>query len=402
MKNAIVVGGSLAGLAATALLRQAGWHVEVFEKAGGSLEGRGAGLVTHEEMHRGLARAGCVIDELGVPVPKRVVYDRDGSVIEEWDHLQVFTAWNKLYAVLRAQVPAEVIRSGVAFTGFVEPPAVGRKVVATFSDGRQRSADLLVAADGVRSAVRAVLAPEVQPEYAGYVAWRGVVEESLLSAKTQAVLMDKFAFCIPPGEQMLGYPVAGPQGEVHAGMRRYNFVWYRPADILSELPRLMTGVDGRIHLDGIAPQLLAPEIIAEMRADARRLLSAEFAEITQATPQPLIQPIFDLTSPRMAFGPVALMGDASFVARPHCGMGVTKAVSDACELVDSLAAHADIGAALEHYSRQRVAAGDRVVDYARQLGAYMQAQTRSESERAQAEKFRTPHAVIRYTAIAMH
>ena len=402
MKHAIVIGGSLAGLAATALLRQAGWNVEICEKAGSSLEGRGAGLVTHPELHRGLARAGCVIEDLGVPVPKRVVYERDGSVVEEWDHLQVFTAWNKLYSVLRAQVPSEVIRGGVAFAGFVEPPAVGRKVVAMFSDGKQRSADLLVAADGLRSAVRAALAPEVQPEYAGYVAWRGVVDESLLSAATRKVLMDKFAFCIPPHEQMLGYPVAGPHGEVHEGRRRYNFVWYRPADTQAELPRLMTGIDGKVYLDGIAPHLLAPAIIAQMRAAAARLLTKEFAEITTATPQPLIQPIFDLTSPRMSFGPVALMGDASFVARPHCGMGVTKAVSDACQLVDSLAAHVDISTALQHYSSERVAAGDRVVDYARQLGAYMQVQTKSEAERAQAEKFRTPHAVIRYTAIAMH
>lgn len=402
MKTAIVIGGSLAGLAATALLRGAGWNVELFEKAGSSLEGRGAGLVTHPELHRGLARAGCVIEELGVPVPRRVVYARDGSVVEQWDHPQVFTAWNKLYAVLRAQVPTEVIRGGVAFTGFAEPPAAGRQVVAHFSDGTQRSADLLVAADGLRSTARAALAPEVQPEYAGYVAWRGVVEESLLSAHTRTVLMDKFAFCIPPHEQMLGYPVAGPQGEVHEGRRRYNFVWYRPADTASELPRLMTGIDGKVYLDGIAPRLLDPNIIAEMRADAARLLTTEFAEITTATPQPLIQPIFDLTSPRMGFGPVALMGDASFVARPHCGMGVTKAVSDACELIDSLAAHADISTALEHYSRQRVAAGDKVVDYARQLGAYMQAQVLSEAERARAEQFRTPHAVIRYTAIAMH
>ena len=402
MKTAIVIGGSLAGLAATALLRRAGWHVDVFEKAGASLEGRGAGLVTHPELHRGLARAGCVIEDLGVPVPQRVVFDRAGAVIEQWDHPQVFTAWGKLYAVLRAQVPAEVIHAGIAFSGFAAPPVAGSKVLADFSDGQRRSADLLVAADGLRSGVRALLAPAVQPEYAGYVAWRGVVEESMLSASTRAVLMDKFAFCIPPGEQMLGYPVAGPQGEVHAGRRRYNFVWYRPAAIDGALRELMTGIDAKVYLDGIAPHLLDPRHIATMRADAQRLLSGPFAEITAATPQPLIQPIFDLTSPCMAFGPVALMGDASFVARPHCGMGVTKAVSDACELVDSLGAHADIGSALAHYSRQRVAAGDKVVDYARQLGAYMQAQVQSDAERARAEKFRTPHAVIRYTAIAMH
>ena len=47
-------------------------------------------------------------------------------------------------------------------------------------------------------------------------------------------------FCLPPGEQFLGYPVAGPDNDLRPGRRRYNIVWYRPADEADELPWLLT------------------------------------------------------------------------------------------------------------------------------------------------------------------
>ncbi|WP_368735033.1 FAD-dependent monooxygenase, partial [Serratia marcescens] len=50
------------------------------------------------------------------------------------------------------------------------------------------------------------------------------------------------------------------------------------------------------------------------------------------------QPIYDLESPRLAFGRVVLLGDAAFVARPHVGAGVTKAALDAACLADAIAA----------------------------------------------------------------
>ena len=66
--------------------------------------------------------------------------------------------------------------------------------------------------------------------YAGYVAWRGLVDEAALSAATHAALFDAMVFCLPPGEQFLSYPVAGPDNDLRPGHRRCNFVWYRPAD----------------------------------------------------------------------------------------------------------------------------------------------------------------------------
>jgi 2-polyprenyl-6-methoxyphenol hydroxylase-like FAD-dependent oxidoreductase len=97
-----------------------------------------------------------------------------------------------------------------------------------------------------------------------------------------------------------------------------------------------------------------------------------------------------------------LIGDAAFVARPHVGMGVTKAAEDAMTLVDSLARHRDVASALESYQQQRHAAGCEVVQRARRLGAYMQAQIASEEERAMATRYRSPRAVMCETALTAH
>jgi len=115
-------------------------------------------------------------------------------------------------------------------------------------------------------------------------------------------------------------------------------------------------------------------------------------------PQPFLQPIYDLAVDKMVHGRVVILGDAAFVARPHVGMGVTKAADDAMALAAALA-DGDVSArALEQFDRERVAVGRIVVDRARQLGAYMQAQIKTEAERQQAEIFRTPEAVMAETA----
>ena len=89
---------------------------------------------------------------------------------------------------------------------------------------------MLVGADGLRSTVRQQCLPEVAPLYAGYVAWRALLPESAIPPAIHGELFELMTFCLPPGEQCLGYPVAGPDNELRVGQRRYNVVWYRPAD----------------------------------------------------------------------------------------------------------------------------------------------------------------------------
>ncbi len=114
-------------------------------------------------------------------------------------------------------------------------------------------------------------------------------------------------------------------------------VWYRPADEKTKLQWLLTDERGITHAISIPPPLIRREAIAEMRADAERLLAPQFRQIVRLIEEPILQPIYDLESPRMAFGRVAIVGDAAFVARPHVAAGVSKAADDAAALVGGAA-----------------------------------------------------------------
>jgi len=119
--------------------------------------------------------------------------------------------------------------------------------------------------------------------------------------------------------------------------------------------------------------------------------------IARLMDEPVLQPIYDLETPRMAFGRVAIIGDAAFVARPHVGAGVSKACDDALALADALAGH-DVEPALYSFEAQRLPVGRRIIERARHLGAYLQA-TQTEAERAHAGRYSTAQAVINETAL---
>lgn len=399
-RTAIVVGGSLGGLFAANLLHRRGWLVTVFERVPDALSGRGAGIVTHPELFQALREAGCPVDDsIGVAVQNRVTFNRDGSLAGSLALPQTFTAWSKLFHLLRCAFPDERYIEGASVVDVESGEDSEDGAGVTLSDGTRHRADVLIAADGFRSMIRQRLLPGVQLEYAGYVAWRGLVNEQELSPPTRKALFDNFAFCIPPGEQMLGYPVAGMDNSTETGERRYNFVWYRPTTGERSLDDLLTDDKGNIHQFGIAPHLIRTEVLTDMRHAANSVLAPQFREVVDKVGQPLFQPIYDLEVPRLAFGRTALLGDAAFVGRPHCGMGVTKAAGDAMQLASSLDSHVRIEDALKDYESHRVKFGAAVVTHARHLGAYMQAQTRSETEKFMAEKYRTPEAVMRETAV---
>jgi 2-polyprenyl-6-methoxyphenol hydroxylase-like FAD-dependent oxidoreductase len=397
-KKATVIGGSLGGLFAANLLYRAGWDVHVYERVAEELEGRGAGIVTHPELMETLATAGVKVDDsIGVNVQERVTLAQDGSVAGRRAFPQVLTAWSRLYNVLYSALPSGRYHNGMQLESFEQDDA---GVTAKFANGEQARADLLIAADGIRSGVRGTLLPQAKPAYAGYIAWRGLVEESALSERARKEMFPYFAFGLPPREQMIAYPVAGKNNTAEPGKRRFNFVWYRPADQATVLRDMLTDSSGKIWPDGIPPPLIRPEILQNARESARHVLAPQFAELVEKTDNLFFQPIFDLESPQLAFGRVALLGDAAFVARPHCGMGVTKAAGDARELVAALARTADIATALRSYELFRMEFGEFIVGHARALGAYMQAQLLTAEERAMAERYRTVEAVMRETAVA--
>lgn len=391
MARVLVIGGSLGGLMAAALLLRGGHDVTVLERSARSLEGRGAGIVTHDSLCAALRAAGVTVDAtLGVPVASRVVLAPSGDTESRWDHPQVLTSWGRLYALLHAALPAGRYRLGAQVTT-VSQHETGVQVV--LASGQLLQAELAIAADGIRSGVRAQLAPAVQPQYAGYVAWRGVCNEASLSRRTRDTLFGHFGFGLPDGEQMIGYPVAGAGDSTEPGRRRWNFVWYRPAAAGTELAALMTDADGVHHPDGIAPQQVSWRCIAAMRQAARDKLAPQFAEIVEKTAVPFLQPIYDVASPQLVFGRIALLGDAAFVARPHVGMGVTKAGDDAMALAASVAAHGATPQALLDYENARRPVGAAVVERGRRLGAYLEARQQGRTVQRSADE------VMRQTAI---
>lgn len=396
MARILVVGGSLGGLLAANMLLRDGHDVQVLEKAEGSLDGRGAGIVTHAALSVALRRCGVPLDEtLGVKVASRVALNAQGHEVARLDMPQLLTSWSRLYALLKQAFPPDRIHCGVTVT---EANQDESSVHLTTDRKLRFEGDLALASDGLRSAVRSQWLPEAAPRYAGYIAWRGVCEEAVLSAHTLTTVFDHFGFGLPAGEQLIGYPVAGLNNATARGQRRWNFVWYRPAaaDVLQDL---LTDDDGLHHPLGIAPHRMRSRHVAAAREAAHRLLAPQFAEIIERTAQPFVQPIFDVASTRLAFDRIALMGDAAFVARPHVGMGVTKAAEDAVALSDSIRKFGATSAALKRYESTRLPAGLSVVQRARSLGAYLQGQGQGQTAAGAMPIERDADAVLRETAI---
>ncbi|HVZ53128.1 MAG TPA: FAD binding domain-containing protein [Pseudolabrys sp.] len=393
--RALIIGGSLSGLFTGLLLRRRGWEVDIYERVGNELAGRGAGIVTHQPLWDALDELGIEWREnLGVAVETRRIFGLDGKLVLEHACPQILTAWDRMYDLLRQVYPSERYHRGKELTQIAQD---ADSVTANFADGTRASADLLIGCDGLRSSVRNIVLPEVRPQYAGYVAWRGLVPESAFSPDLHEQIFMHLAFCLPKGEQMLGYPVAGPNNDLRPGHRRYNLVWYRPADD-EALNSLLTDDHGTRYDVSIPPPTVSRASIAGMRDAAERVLAPQFRECWRLSEQPFLQAIYDVLSPKLAFGRVTIVGDASYVARPHCGAGVTKAADDAMVLCNALAAKPTVEEALRDYEANRVPFCGRVVAHARRLGSYLQAQLKSEDERRAAERHFSAEAVLRETA----
>jgi 2-polyprenyl-6-methoxyphenol hydroxylase-like FAD-dependent oxidoreductase len=393
-RRAIVIGGSLAGLFAGLLLRRQ-FSVDIYERADAELAGRGAGIVTHELLGEALDAAEIAWRHgLGVEVKTRRFLDRGGRLRLEYPYRQTLTAWDRLYDMLRRVFPAAHYHGGKELVA-VEERSGG--IAARFADGSMVEGELLIAADGLRSTVRAQFLPQVTPAYAGYVAWRALLPEHAIAPHLHARVFDHMTFCLPPGEQMLGYPVAGPNNDLRRGHRRYNLVWYRPADEV-ELKRLLTDGAGTPHALSIPPPLIARAVIADMREAAEAVLAPQFRDLIRLVDRPILQAIYDVESPRMAFGRVAIIGDAAFVARPHVGAGVVKAARDALALMRALEGARDIAAALEAMEARQLPFGRRIIARARALGACLQPRRATAHERANALRFGAPEATLQETA----
>ena len=225
---------------------------------------------------------------------------------------QMLTSWTSLYGAMRRHFPAEHYHQGAELADFAQN---AERVEARFADGREVTGGLMVAADGGGSFVRRRLMPEVRADYAGYVAWRGLVDEPELADEAAALLRDRFSFFEYANSHMLAYLVPGEHEAIEPGKRRYNWVWYRNA-AENRLAELLIDVRGRQRVS-IPPGLLSAASENDLREAAAWHLPHAYRALVAATREPFLQTIQDLSVRRMAVGRIALVGDAAFIPRPH-------------------------------------------------------------------------------------
>ena len=227
-KRAIICGGSIGGLFAATALLKAGWHVDIYERTKVELSGRGAGIVTHDKLNNALSAVGADLTDLGVQVHDRVAFHKDGGRVATLPYPQIVTSWDRIHQMLQRLVPEGAYHLGKHITGYTQTTD---DVTALFSDGTARTADLLIGADGFRSAIRGQMLPDIKPQYAGYVVWRALAHERDLPSDVHNAIFPNFAFFTPSQSQIIGYPIAGPNNDLSEGNRRYNFVWYASPDL---------------------------------------------------------------------------------------------------------------------------------------------------------------------------
>jgi 2-polyprenyl-6-methoxyphenol hydroxylase-like FAD-dependent oxidoreductase len=364
---ALVIGGSLGGLCAGVCLRAAGWRVSIFERSSGPVDDRGAGIVLQSEVLTLLERlklATCA--DISVESRERQYLNKDGSVASSGDSQQFMTSWGALFKSLRDGFPDDDFHTGYKLVNFT---AEDRQVTVRFENDREETGDLLVGGDGAWSAVRQKLLPKIGPEYAGYVAWRGVVAENALPAALRETFLDKFTFYQMPRSHILCYAIPGADGSVTEGKRHLNWVWYRNYRETDELPALLTDRTGRKRRTSVPPGMVCPEHWQKQMEIARTFLPPQFRGLLEATREPFAQPIRDLAVPQMVFGRTVLVGEAAFVLRPHTAAAAAKAAADGMALGEALREGDDnLAENLHRFEAPQMQMGLRLCDYGIRAG----------------------------------
>ncbi len=345
VRHAVVAGGGIGGLIAAVSLSRRGWRVTVCERAS-VLTGIGAGIVLAPNALRaldsiGLGPALCAGDALpgqvGLRTPDGTWLSRsdDGAVSARYGLSPQAVHRGFLIDTLAAALPTDVVHLGVSVTGVDD---AGDTVTVRTSAGDLR-ADVVLAADGMRSVLRGQLFPAHRGlRHAGEAGWRAVLPGTGLPAQQAAETWGR-------GERFGVVPLT--DGRIYVYATAVSVPGARPADHHEELTRRF----GAWH-DPI-PALL--DRLDQRNPDPVGILHHDFHELAA----PL---------PRMHVGRVALLGDAAHAMTPNMGQGGCQAIEDAVVAAHVLAQADDVPAALAAYTKARHTRTTRISRRSRRIG----------------------------------
>ncbi|MFC6010438.1 FAD-dependent monooxygenase [Nocardia lasii] len=353
--SAIVVGAGIGGLTATAALRRAGIDVVLCER-GPELRAAGFGLSVQSNAINALRTLGLGLDEellaAGAQATSFTFRYPDGSLIRRVDLTEVDAglgapsvplARKDLHdALLAACGPDLHVELGAEAVGFTE---TADQVTVEFADGRTLSADVLIGADGINSAIRAQLHGAQPPRPGNFVCWLALVPFAHPTIETGA---------------SIHYWGRGMRFGIH-DIGHGNVYWW--ATMTTTAERAANWPHGKADLASRFADW-APEIV----------------EIIDATPESDILALPAQDRPALTSwgrGRVTLLGDAAHPMLPSLGQGANSAIEDAVVLGHSLVGHADPVSALRGYEQRRIPRTTMLVDGSRKLGRLEQTRSRA-------------------------
>lgn len=370
-RRALVVGGSFAGLTTALLLREQGFEVDVVERTPTYLDGRGGGIVLQPDTVRWMVERPHDFDLEDISIGSSVMryLGADNIIVHEEPASWRFSSWTTLYRVLLDDFGTDNYHLGQFAVGLDQDED---GVDVRFTDGRTARAELVVFADGISSVGRRRLQPSSQPRYSGYIGWRGCVLERDVSVETTALMHDATVYAVTDSSHMCMYPIPAADGGLARGDRQINYVWYRNVPEGPALDEMLTDRRGFTAPVSVHPGQVQQRYLDPLRDEAADLLPPAAAELIARTPQPYIQVVMDIAVRRMAFGRVALIGDAAFAARPHAAAGTAKAAADAWALAEAIASEPDVALALSAWEPSRLSLGDDLIRRVSEMGARSQ------------------------------
>lgn len=375
-KSAVVVGGGIGGLAAAIGLHRTGWEVTVTERAP-VLADVGAGISLHANGLRALDALGVGAAVRAAARPEYTGGTRtpDGRWLARMDGAALARAVGDpihgitradLHRLLREALPADRLRVDAEVTGVDRTDPARPRVLL---DGEALEADLVVAADGVRSRLRSQLLPgHPGPVHSGSTILRALTDGPL-------ALPTDFSLTWGRGVEFGHLALADGRAEWFAVLGtapgdRTGEEW----DVRDSLPG-GTGPQGSRRTETPAVDGARDS----WQADALAALRERFAgwhdpipALLDATrPDAVLRhDVHELATPLPTFtaGRVALLGDAAHAMTTNLGQGACQALEDAVVLAAALAAEPSVEAALTHYDAERRPRSTGVARAARQAG----------------------------------